>query len=118
MEGRDRPIDRLAKNVLLYGERDDGEDDVSIVLTSSVLEGVRSHSVRRPVLCDKHSHGGKMPSMSDRENEGGAARVIEELPLAHPVPARRALAGRRNLRCQTCEDSVVLGNETSLLPWV
>lgn len=30
VEGRDRPIDRLAKNVLLYGEQDQGEGDVSL----------------------------------------------------------------------------------------
>lgn len=29
VEGRDRPIDRLAKNVLLFGEQDAGEEDVS-----------------------------------------------------------------------------------------
>lgn len=29
MEGRDRPIDRLAKNVLLFGQQDEGEVDVS-----------------------------------------------------------------------------------------
>lgn len=29
VEGRDRPIDRLAKNVLLFGERGEGEDEVS-----------------------------------------------------------------------------------------
>lgn len=28
MEGRDRPIDRLAKNILLFGEQDEGEEDV------------------------------------------------------------------------------------------
>lgn len=28
VEGRDRPIDRLAKNVLLFGEQDAGEEDV------------------------------------------------------------------------------------------
>eukprot|EP00904_Undaria_pinnatifida_P005010 jgi/Undpi1/1639/HiC_scaffold_11.g05029.m1 len=30
VEGRDRPIDRLAKNVLLFGEQDAGEEDVGI----------------------------------------------------------------------------------------
>ncbi|CAM9186514.1 unnamed protein product [Pylaiella littoralis] len=30
VEGRDRPIDRLAKNTLLYGEKDEGEVDVGI----------------------------------------------------------------------------------------
>lgn len=30
MEGRDRPIDRLAKNVLLFGQQDEGEVDVSV----------------------------------------------------------------------------------------
>lgn len=29
VEGRDRPIDRLAKNVLLFGQQDEGEVDVS-----------------------------------------------------------------------------------------
>lgn len=29
VEGRDRPIDRLAKNVLLFGQQDAGEVDVS-----------------------------------------------------------------------------------------
>lgn len=29
VEGRDRPIDRLAKNVLLFGQQDEGEADVS-----------------------------------------------------------------------------------------
>ncbi|CAM9269242.1 unnamed protein product [Scytosiphon promiscuus] len=30
VEGRDRPIDRLAKNVLLFGQQDEGEVDVGI----------------------------------------------------------------------------------------
>ncbi|CAM9859257.1 unnamed protein product, partial [Hapterophycus canaliculatus] len=30
VEGRDRPIDRLAKNVLLFGQQDEGEADVGI----------------------------------------------------------------------------------------
>lgn len=29
VEGRDRPIDRLAKNVILFGEQDQGEGEVS-----------------------------------------------------------------------------------------
>lgn len=37
VEGRDRPIDRLAKNVLLFGEQDEGEDDVRYVAESCVL---------------------------------------------------------------------------------
>lgn len=37
VEGRDRPIDRLAKNVLLFGEQDEGEDDVRYVAESCVF---------------------------------------------------------------------------------